>query len=262
MCGRHFMSLGVTMVVLAVSLCFPGSTAHAQKPIYPVYEGYVVNADGSYSLAFGYFNANPTAVTIEVGTGNNFTSTPADRGQPITFLPGHQRSVCIMVLSADFTGNLQWDLSFGGTRTITTEIGGINPTYLLESISGAYRIIQSIDTTAVQTGVCLNRPPTVRAGADTVILLGHGARLQGLVVDEGLPRHGFLTSSWSRVTGPGRVVFEDSAKPETAVTFSAPGSYELRLTASDSELSASDELAVTVEESDEVAPTPTDSERP
>ena len=53
-------------------------------------------------------------------------------------------------------------------------------------------------------------------------------------------------SQWSLVSGPGDATFGDAALPATTVTFSASGSYLLRLTATNSHGESSHILAVTV----------------
>jgi hypothetical protein len=93
----------------------------------------------------------------------------------------------------------------------------------------------------------LNSPPVVAAGPDQTINLPSAASLNGTASDDGLPDppHA-LTTTWSQVSGPGTVTFGDAHTLVTTATFSAGGSYVLRLTASDGTLSASDDIAVTV----------------
>ncbi len=91
-----------------------------------------------------------------------------------------------------------------------------------------------------------NQPPSVNAGPDQVITLPAGAALDGTVGDDGLPAPPSLTSTWSMVSGPGMVTFGDANAVDTTASFSLDGSYILRLVASDGELSASDELTITV----------------
>ncbi len=54
-----------------------------------------------------------------------------------------------------------------------------------------------------------------------------------------------LTTTWSRISGPGTVTFDDPAAPATRARFSVSGSYLLRLTASDGEQSATLDVTVT-----------------
>src|SRR5204863_310449 len=92
-----------------------------------------------------------------------------------------------------------------------------------------------------------NRPPTVSAGLDQMLVPPADTLiLQGSVADDGLPS-GTLTSSWSMVRGPGTVVFATPAAASTTATFTAQGLYVLRLTASDGELQASDDATVAVD---------------
>ena len=55
-----------------------------------------------------------------------------------------------------------------------------------------------------------------------------------------------MTLRWARVSGPGTVTFSAPAAAVTSASFSAAGTYVLQLTASDSVLSATDYVAVTV----------------
>ena len=81
----------------------------------------------------------------------------------------------------------------------------------------------------------VNVPPVVNAGANQTITLPAAATLAGTASDDGLPNPpGLLTTTWSLVSGPGSgVFFANPALPATTATFSAPGTYVLRLTASD-----------------------------
>jgi YD repeat-containing protein len=91
-----------------------------------------------------------------------------------------------------------------------------------------------------------NTPPVVKAGPDQTLLPGETAALSGSVSDDGLPAGAPLTILWSKVSGPGDVLFANPEMAVTSASFSAEGVYELRLTAGDSELTQSDDLIVTV----------------
>jgi parallel beta-helix repeat protein len=90
-----------------------------------------------------------------------------------------------------------------------------------------------------------NQPPTANAGADQTISLFQSASLNGAVADDGLPGAA-VTSTWSKVSGPGTVTFANPNSATTTATFSAAGAYVLRLTANDSLLTGSDDVAITV----------------
>jgi hypothetical protein len=92
-----------------------------------------------------------------------------------------------------------------------------------------------------------NQPPTVFAGLDQVITLPDSAILDATVKDDGLPDFpGAVTTVWNKVSGPGLVTFDDIGIVDTSASFSTYGVYLLRLTADDSEYSASDEVMITV----------------
>jgi hypothetical protein len=97
----------------------------------------------------------------------------------------------------------------------------------------------------VPKGVCLNRPPAVRVlgvtarpnGPPPVIsaALGEEVNLFGSAHDEGLPRGKGLVVEWKLLKGPGTVNFTIPGSARTKAAFSAPGVYELELSATDSE---------------------------
>jgi len=91
-----------------------------------------------------------------------------------------------------------------------------------------------------------NQPPTVAAGADQTLTLPAEASLSGLVTDDGVPSGNSPTASWNKVSGPGTVIFSNASATVTTASFSEAGSYVLRLTGSDSILTSSDEVVVTV----------------
>jgi hypothetical protein len=97
------------------------------------------------------------------------------------------------------------------------------------------------------TGSFTQLPPTVDAGPDQTISLPSVATLDGTVSDDGLPDPpATVTTTWSKVSGPGTVTFGDASQVDTTAAFSEAGTYVLRLTADDSEAAASDEVTIEV----------------
>jgi hypothetical protein len=93
-----------------------------------------------------------------------------------------------------------------------------------------------------------NTPPQVEAGPNQTITLPADAMLDGTVVDDGYPNPpGVVTTTWSKVVGPGQVTFENPTLVDTRATFTTPGTYVLRLVANDGAFNASDILQVTVQ---------------
>ena len=91
-----------------------------------------------------------------------------------------------------------------------------------------------------------NAAPVVSAGTDQTIVFPATASLAGTVVDDGLPIPPALVLTWVKVSGPGSVSFGTANAISTPAQFSIPGLYTLRLSASDGELSAADEILVSV----------------
>jgi hypothetical protein len=89
-----------------------------------------------------------------------------------------------------------------------------------------------------------NSAPTVNAGADFSVPRNQVVQLHGTVTDDG--DLNLLTVLWTKQSGPGTVTFGDANSEDTTVQFSAAGTYVLRLFASDGDLSAFDELTVSV----------------
>ncbi len=152
------MIRNVAVLILSSALLPTVALAQRNQPIYPVYDGFVKNADGTYTLAFGYFSHNAEVVSVPPGPENTFAPEPGDRQQPVTFKPGHWRFQCVMVVNADVAGKTRWTLSYAGTSTGTSE-------RMLQSnwnlVEGAAEIGR-IDIAKAPRGVCLNRAPVVR----------------------------------------------------------------------------------------------------
>jgi large repetitive protein len=116
----------------------------------------------------------------------------------------------------------------------------------------AYRKADSVDPQPDPTPA-QNQPPRVSAGADRQVQLPAAVALAGTVEDDGLPSSpGAVSAQWSKLSGPGTVAFAAGTAAQTTVTFSEPGTYVLRLTATDGQLTASDDVTVVV-----AAPLPT-----
>ena len=66
------------------------------------------------------------------------------------------------------------------------------------------------------------------------------------VTDDGLPAGSTISVTWSKVSGPGDVTFQDPRKAATTAAFSVEGTYVLKLAASDSEFTIENLATVTV----------------
>ena len=246
------MKRWLTLVLVLAAPIASGLRAQQNQPIYPAYDGFLKNPDGSYTIAFAYFSHNASEVTIAPGANNGFAPTPGDRMQPTTFKPGHWRFQCVMVVGPEFDGKMKWTLTYGGVTTGTSE-------RMLQSnwnlVEGA-PALSKLDYAKVPKGVCLNRPPAVRVLGVTArpnsppptlnASLNEELNLFGSAHDEGLPRGKGLQVAWKVLKGPGTVTFTIPGSARTKARFSAAGLYELELSASDSEFTEATRLNVSV----------------
>ncbi|MFL5969336.1 MAG: fibronectin type III domain-containing protein, partial [Gaiellaceae bacterium] len=92
-----------------------------------------------------------------------------------------------------------------------------------------------------------NAAPNVNAGPDLTVTLPAAAVLDGTVSDDGLPNPpATVTGSWTLESGPGPISFENANAIDTRASFATAGSYVLRLSGSDSVLTATDTTQITV----------------
>jgi len=90
----------------------------------------------------------------------------------------------------------------------------------------------------------VNFAPVVEAGSALTLAVGQTGALGGSVTDA--PTPGPVTATWSVVSGPGATTFGDPTSATSTVVFDTAGSYTLRLTGSDTRLSATDDVTVAV----------------
>jgi hypothetical protein len=143
-----------------------------------------------------------------------------------------------------------------GADELTFYEKGVDPSLLVEGINvlavEVHQITRnnsadlSFDLELSGLAVPPNQPPTVTAGNDLTVA-SMVAALNGAATDDGLPNPpGRLALAWSQVSGPGSVTFSATNAANPTATFGASGTYVLRLTAQDGELSAQDDVTVTV----------------
>lgn len=212
----------------------------------PVYEGWYRNADGTYSLSFGYFNRNfEEIVEIPHGDGNRLEPASLDGTQPTRFHPRRHWGVFAVTVPADFGDRaVVWTIDFRGERY---------------AIPGTLHVDWQIDALKGEAGVG-NTPPALSFSEGGLEGAGPGGiwsapieATAGIPVpvtvwaqDDGRGVTGRSTRSavsltWFKHLGPGEVTFsEDSGEVPlsggmmtTEATFAVPGEYVLRVRAND-----------------------------
>jgi hypothetical protein len=140
----------------------------------------------------------------------------------------------------------------GAASTTATFGSAGNYVLRLTATDGQLQATDDVAVTASDTAPG-NAAPVVSAGPDRTVTRPAAASLAGSVTDDGLPNPpAQVTATWTTVSGPGTVTFANAGAASTTATFGAAGNYVLRLTGSDSQLQATDDVAIAV--SDPVPP--------
>ena len=259
MVGSRLKGTGIVLLVLTLGTADGRVFGQPTQPIYLQYDGFVKNPDGTRTVSFGYFNQNNVDVTIAPGDANSFVPAPADRNQPVTFRKGRHRFACSMIVDKAFDGRLQWTVRFAG-KTITTTAKTLDPLYELE-LNSQKRAIAGLDTAGAPKNVCVNRAPSVtianpfgetHADTDATSAAAISGRVDqevpvfGVIDDDGLPRGGRLVIAWKKTSGPGDVTFSDAAVAGPRIKFTAPGKYELEVSATDGEKTTTIKVVATI----------------
>ncbi|XAL98750.1 PKD domain-containing protein [Phycisphaeraceae bacterium D3-23] len=103
----------------------------------------------------------------------------------------------------------------------------------------------SINPTAPPPGGGSNTAPSVNAGPSRVSVTNNGrVTLAGSVSD---PDGDAVTTTWSVVSSPGAISFDDINAPNSQATLFSAGTYILRLTASDGNFTRTDDVSITIQ---------------
>ncbi len=193
---QRAVGAGYIFVVLALATGTHEATAQgltyaSGQSVSPSFEGWEENADGSFSLLFGYMNRNwKEEPDIPVGSDNNFSPGSADRGQPTHFLPRRNRFLFKVRVPADFgEQELVWTVRVN--RSERKAYASLRPDYFVDNM-----VIMS-ETGTLGAG---NSNPEIRAQTAPVVELemesvidarvGQPVTLSVHVTDDGLPKRG------------------------------------------------------------------------
>jgi hypothetical protein len=119
-------------------------------------------------------------------------------------------------------------------------------TYVLRLTANDGQLSSFDEVTIIENAPAGNQAPVVNAGPDQTVAFPTTVTLNGSVTDDGLPAvPGSTTKQWTKESGPGTVTFTSPTTANTDASFSQAGTYVLRLTANDGELSSFDEVTIT-----------------
>src|SRR5215831_1894287 len=92
----HYICVGAALL-LGVAIVRPAASAQSYssgQPVWPAFEGWEKNVDGSANFVFGYMNDNwREEFDIPIGPDNTIDPGGPDRGQPTHFQPRRNRFI-------------------------------------------------------------------------------------------------------------------------------------------------------------------------
>ena len=181
----------------------------------PFMEGWYANEDGTFSISFGYLNANEDTLEIPLGPDNFIEPAQFDGMQPTTFFPGHQRGLFTANLPAAMRDtDVWWTLrkENGEVTRVPGRIGAV--AYQLDWYPrphGTLPPLVSFDSQSEEgrgpPGLVAERIHIVSVGSPLTLSLSARDISERDPDDfrnfEGIP----LRVVWAKHQGPGRVVF-------------------------------------------------------
>jgi hypothetical protein len=241
------------------------------QDVVPSYDGFLRNADGTFTMVFGYMNRNyEEELVIPPGPDNKLEPGLADRGQPTYFLPRRHAWVFRVTVPADW-GNkeLVWTITSHGR---TEKAYG--------SLQSDEEIIERLIMTRGNLSPGLddpNKPPSVSISPVSDASTTGAVTLTAIVSDDGLPKPRApkaviavaqgtaqtntatarprlgLNVTWFEYRGPAKVTFDQpgpilvsAGQAVTKAHFPIPGIYVLRATANDGELQTTSDVTIDV----------------
>jgi len=141
--AAHFVLVALAAFVLLQPARAQTRFTYAKgQPLNPSYEGWMPNADGSFTMYFGYMNANwLEEFDIPIGPDNNIEPGGPDQGQPTHFYPRRNPFLFTIKVPKDLgTKEVIWTITSHGKtekayaslktdyqidpQVISTEVGG------------------------------------------------------------------------------------------------------------------------------------------
>ena len=157
----------------------------AGQQVFPVFEGWLANPDGTFDLLFGYVNRNYEEILdIPVGPNNSVEPGGPDQGQPAHFLPRRSMFTFRVRVPKDFgKKEVVWTLTIRGKteRAYAT----LKPEYILDSLM----MMKNDGGFGERPEEVANKAPVVRleGGLTRTVKAGQPMPLTAFVLDDGIP---------------------------------------------------------------------------
>jgi hypothetical protein len=250
----HTCALALAFAFAAPTFATPARAQQSLAPvapsgqtITPAFEGWYQNADGTYSLSFGYFNRN-SAEVVDVPVGdNNFIAPGApNQGQPTHFDVRRHWGVFAVTVPSNFGDKrVVWTLKFRGQTYAIP--GSLRPEWQIDAIEGEASADNTPPRISFTTGGAEGRGPLGITSAPYSVAVGKPLALTVYVKDDARAEPVAKSAApvdvaWFVHQGVGTVTFAPSTArltpsggtSSTSAVFSAPGEYLLRIRANDS----------------------------
>ena len=195
------------------------------RTLAPFMEGWYENEDGTFSISFGYLNANQDTIRIPLGPDNFIEPAQFDGMQPTVFVPGHPRGLFTVTLPAMMKDQDVWWTLRKANGDVTRVPGRVTSNaYQLDWVPRPHGSLPPSLSFDSQSGVGRG-PPGIMAERTRTVAVGSPLTLSVNTTDpserdsedfrfkEAVP----LRVVWSQLQGPGRVEYtrhESNPLPE------------------------------------------------
>ena len=256
----------------------PQTHFNSGQDIVPSFDGWLHNADGTYTFVFGYMNRNyKEELAIPAGLDNKVEPGAApDQGQPTYFLPRRHAWVFKVTVPADWgSKELVWTITAHGKTEKAYASLQMEEEIIPRLIMSRGGLSPGVDDP--------NKPPSVSIDPVTSATVVNPVTLTANVSDDGLPKprvqkaraevapgkaqtnsagsrpRSGVSVNWFEYRGPAKVRFDPAepvrlgipgepvnGKAQFTAHFTEPGTYVLRATADDGALSNTADITVVV----------------
>lgn len=199
-------------------------------------------ADDALEAFAGVNSAGSGRWITRITAAANSTATTVTAGQPYWLRLSRVGNLFTAQFAPDTAGVAGTFTTAGTAQTIamgSTAFVGLAATSGSTTAAGAI-VFDKVTITPATANVAA----TVNAGPDSSVTPPATATLDGTVADDGKPSP--LVTTWSKANGPGTVTFGNAALVDTTASFTAGGSYVLRLVANDGQVKTFDDTTITV----------------
>ena len=191
----------------------------------PFMEGWYANEDGTFSISFGYLNANSDTMIVPLGPDNFIEPAQFDGLQPTVFVPGHQRGLFAVTLPADMEEtDVWWTIRKpnGDVSRVPGRIGAV--AYQLDWFARPHGSMHPLVSFDGQNGdgrgppgLMADRVETASVGSPVALSVNARDPSERDQDDFRFRNATPVNVTWSQLQGPGRVEFtrhESNPLPE------------------------------------------------